>query len=93
MENEPDLIITDYRLQGAVQGTDLVIEINDTLEKPCPAIVVTADTNPDLIKSIRQQGFPVLIKPVSPPSLRVTMHNLLYEPELVPEISGRTDDG
>jgi len=93
LENEPDLIITDYRLQGAVQGTDLVIEINDTLEKPCPAIVVTADTNPDLIKSIRQQGFPVLIKPVSPPSLRVTMHNLLYEPELVPEISGRTDDG
>ena len=87
LDNEPDFIITDYRLQGSIQGTDLVIEINDTLQAPCPAIVVTADTNPTLIDMIRQQGFPVLIKPVSPPRLRVTMHNLLYEPELVPELS------
>lgn len=86
LEREPDLIITDYRLRGGIQGTDIVGDINDTLEKPCPAIVVTADTNPDLIDSIRRQGFPVLIKPVSPPSLRVMMHNILYEPELVQEL-------
>ena len=43
--------------------------------------------SPELIESIRSQGFPVLIKPVSPPSLRVIMHNLLFEPDLVPEIS------
>lgn len=92
LEQEPDLIISDYRLQGTIQGTDLVLEINDTLEQPCPAIVVTADTNPELIKNIRMQGFPVLIKPVSPPSLRVVMHNILYEPELVPELTGRIDD-
>lgn len=92
LEREPDLIISDYRLQGTVQGTDLVVEINDRLETPCPAIVVTADTNPDLIRGIRQQGFPVLIKPVSPPSLRVIMHNILYEPELVPELNGPSDD-
>lgn len=91
LEHEPDLIISDYRLQGTIQGTDLVVEINDTLQKPCPAIVVTADTNPELISGIRHQGFPVLIKPVSPPSLRVTMHNILYEPELVPELNGLTD--
>ena len=93
LEREPDLIISDYRLQGTIQGTDLVVEINDALETACPAIVVPADTNPDLIRNIRHQGFPVLIKPVSPPSLRVTMHNILYEPELVPEISGMPDDG
>ena len=86
-DNAPDIIITDYRLRGDVQGTDVVNQVNDILEKPCPAVVVTADTSPDLIASIRSQGFPVLIKPVSPPSLRVIMHNLLFEPELVPEIS------
>ncbi len=86
LEREPDLIITDYRLRGGIQGTDIVGDINDCLEKPCPAIVVTADTNPDLIERIRRQGFPVLIKPVSPPSLRVMMHNILYEPELVQEL-------
>ncbi|MEM7170457.1 MAG: hybrid sensor histidine kinase/response regulator [Pseudomonadota bacterium] len=87
LDTEPDLIITDYRLHGAIQGTDLVLEVNDLLEKPCPAIVVTADTQPDLIERIKKQGFPVLIKPVSPPGLRVIMHNILYEPELVPELN------
>ncbi|SIT80088.1 ATP-binding response regulator [Pontibaca methylaminivorans] len=83
----PDIIITDFRLRSGVRGTDIVHQINDTLELPCPAIVITADTGPELIASIRAQGFPVLIKPVSPPSLRVIMHNILFEPELVPELS------
>lgn len=85
LTHQPDIIISDYRLKGDVQGTDVVHQINDMLEKPCPAVVVTADTSPDLIASIRSQGFPVLIKPVSPPGLRVIMHNMLFEPQLVPE--------
>ncbi len=47
---------------------------------------MTADTAPDVIASIRAQGFPLLIKPVSRPSLRVFMHNLLFEPDLMTEI-------
>ena len=46
-----------------------------------PSIIVTADTDPKLIAQIKERGFPVLIKPVSPPRLRVLMHNLVYEPE------------
>ncbi|MDD3446722.1 MAG: ATP-binding protein [Zavarzinia sp.] len=87
LEQMPDIIITDYRLRGGAKGTDIVHQINDVLELPCPAIVVTADTSPELIAGIRGQGFPVLIKPVSPPGLRVIMHNVLFEPELVPELS------
>ncbi len=87
LDPQPDIIITDYRLRGGVQGTDLVNQVNDLLNMPCPAIVVTADTSPELIAGIRAQGFPVLIKPVSPPGLRVIMHNMLFEPELVPELT------
>lgn len=83
----PDIIISDYRLRGGVEGPDVVEAINNLLEKPCPAIIVTADTNPSLIQSVRNQGYPVLIKPVSPPGLRVIMHNILFEPELVQELS------
>ncbi len=83
----PEIILTDFRLRGGVLGTDVVHQINDALELPCPAIVITADTGPELIRSIRSQGFPVLIKPVSPSGLRVIMHNILFEPELVPELS------
>lgn len=60
-------------------------KINDAIEKPCPALVMTAETAPDVVDGIKAQGFPLLIKPVSPPSLRVVMHNLLFEPELMDE--------
>ena len=86
LERKPDFILTDYRLRGSINGPDLVSEINDILEKPCPALVMTAETGPNIIKTIRELGFPVLIKPVSPSALRVLMHNLLFEPELVPEL-------
>lgn len=89
LEVEPDFIITDYRLRGGVEGTRLVESVRQRLGSACPAIVVTADTNPQVIKSIRDAGFPVLIKPVSPPSLRVMMHNVLFEPELIQELSAR----
>lgn len=87
LEREPDIIVTDYRLNREFLGTEIVNELNDLLEKPCPALVITADTGPELIASIRAEGYPVLIKPVGPPGLRVTMHNLLFEPEAVPELS------
>jgi signal transduction histidine kinase/CheY-like chemotaxis protein len=85
LPKQPDIILTDYRLRGRIQGTDLVGQINEILEKPCPALVMTADTAPDVINGIKAHGFPLLIKPVSPPSLRVVMHNLLFEPELMEE--------
>jgi DNA-binding NtrC family response regulator len=92
LEVEPDFIITDYRLRGGVEGTKLVEQVRRDLASACPAIVVTADTNPQVIKSIRDSGFPVLIKPVSPPSLRVLMHNILFEPELIQELGSRDAD-
>lgn len=86
LERQPDIIVTDYRLNRELLGTEIVNEVNDLLEKPCPALVVTADTAPQLIESIRKQGYPVLIKPVGPPGLRVMMHNLLFEPEAIAEL-------
>ncbi len=35
LPSQPDIILTDYRLRGRIQGTDLVGAINDILEKPC----------------------------------------------------------
>ncbi len=86
LERQPDIIVTDYRLNRELLGTEIVNEVNEILEKPCPALVITADTAPQLIESIRNQGYPVLIKPVGPPGLRVMMHNLLFEPEAIAEL-------
>jgi signal transduction histidine kinase/CheY-like chemotaxis protein len=77
----PRLVIADYSLRGQ-HGTDVVNSIRAFLGEKLPSIIVTADTDPALIGRIKSEGFPVLIKPVSPPRLRVLMHNLLYEPSL-----------
>jgi signal transduction histidine kinase/CheY-like chemotaxis protein len=78
-QRPPDLIISDYSLRGEY-GSDVVQKIQTALAKTVPSILMTADTDPELIRSLRDRSFPVLIKPVSPPRLRVLMHNLLYEP-------------
>lgn len=89
----PDFIITDYRLKGGVEGTEAVKQIRKYLDVEVPAVVVTADTAPKVIETIRAKGFPVLIKPVSPPRLRVMIHNVLFEPNLVDELSPKTTSG
>jgi signal transduction histidine kinase/CheY-like chemotaxis protein len=77
---KPQLIISDYSLRGQ-HGTDVVLGIRGLVGEEVPSIIVTADTDPGLIDKIRSERFPILIKPVSPPRLRVLMHNLLYEPD------------
>jgi signal transduction histidine kinase len=78
----PKLIIADYSLRDQ-HGTEVVKNIRASLREPVPCMIVTADTDPTLIARLKAEGFPVLIKPVSPPRLRVLMHNLLYEPQFV----------
>jgi signal transduction histidine kinase/CheY-like chemotaxis protein len=75
----PRLIIADYSLRGQL-GTDVVRNLRAAMNEAIPAVIVTADVDPLIIERIKSEGFPVLIKPVSPPRLRVTMHNLLFEP-------------
>ena len=75
----PKLIIADYNLQTRT-GLDVITAIRGVAGGETPAIVVTADAEPKVVGGIRAAGVPVLIKPVSPPRLRVMMHNLLFEP-------------
>lgn len=90
LDQPPDFIVTDYRLKGGVEGTDAVQRIRKHLGRDIPAVVVTADTAPKIIEMVRAKGFPVLIKPVSPPRLRVMIHNILFEPNLVDEFRSTT---
>ncbi len=78
----PKLIIADYNLQTRT-GLDVINSIRGIVGKQTPAMVVTADAEPRVVSGIRDAGVPVLIKPVSPPRLRVMMHNLLFEPGLL----------
>lgn len=78
----PRLIVADYNLKARM-GVDVVERLRRAIGTDVPAMIVTADAEPRVIESIRNAGLPVLVKPVSPPRLRVLMHNLLFEPSLV----------
>ena len=80
---KPQLIIADYSLRGEF-GTEVVHDLRREIGAEVPALIVTADVDPDIIDRIRRGDIPFLIKPVSPPRLRVMMHNLLFETPSAP---------
>lgn len=78
----PDLVISDYRLPGGLRGTQVCARLRSHFGADLPCIVVTGDTDAQPLGEISVAGLPFLIKPVSPPQLRVLMHHLLYEPDM-----------
>ncbi len=74
----PRLIIADYSL-GRELGSDAVNRIRTAAGCAIPAFIMTAEVDPTVIAKIKADGLAVLIKPVSPPRLRVMMHNLIFE--------------
>ena len=73
----PDLIISDYRLSDGVTGLDVSENINRTLNREVPIIIISGDTAPDLITQIREQRVHLLHKPVKSTLLRNTINKLV----------------
>ena len=79
-------MLADYRLRAGALGTQIVNKIRKKINKSVPVIMMTADTEPEIIEQIKSQNFPVLIKPINPPQLRLMMHNILFEPEMLEQL-------
>lgn len=77
---KPDLVLSDYRLDGGVHGIDLIRAVREKTGDDLPALLMSGDTDPALVQSIRQQQFHLLHKPVKPVQLRKVMHQLLTGP-------------
>jgi CheY-like chemotaxis protein len=60
----PDVIITDYRLAAGETGFDVIATVRAALGDDLPAILITGDTDPDLMRSMVDRGIIVLHKPV-----------------------------
>lgn len=66
---QPALIIMDLRLDDALIGIELARRLNASLSTPARVIIVTGDTEPQTLATLRASGFPWLIKPVDPHAL------------------------
>jgi PAS domain S-box-containing protein len=66
----PDIIISDYRLAGGETGFDVISLMRDKFGASLPAIIVTGDTDPRLMRTMASQGIAVQHKPLRIESLQ-----------------------
>jgi signal transduction histidine kinase len=76
-QGEPDMVLVDHHLANQVYGLDVMRRLDELLEKPLPAIVITADRSPELEDEVRRTGYGLLRKPIKPAALRALMTNTL----------------
>ncbi len=72
-----DLIIADYRLENAATGLDAIEELLTYLQQPVPAIILTGDTSPLVLKTISDSGHHLLNKPIDGDHLQQAIHSVL----------------
>ncbi|MBF0380025.1 MAG: AAA family ATPase [Magnetococcales bacterium] len=74
-----DLILCDYRLHGGELGTEVLKNISNFYPDPPLGIIITGETKMEVLSAIEQQGYSVLVKPISPLKLRTLLRNILRQ--------------
>jgi len=72
----PQLIISDYCLQGAGTGIDTIRALRERFGAALPAVLISGDTGPDTLCLAQVEGLPLLHKPVRPARLRALLNRL-----------------
>lgn len=69
----PDLVISDYRLAGGETGFDVITAMRARFGAELPAILITGDTAPTLLRSMTDRGISVLHKPIALDALQACL--------------------
>jgi len=64
-----DLILSDWRLRGQENGIDAVRAVRAVCGDSTPAVLITGDTSPELLKLAHESGLIILHKPLQPREL------------------------
>ena len=79
-DEDIDIIIADYRLDDGYTGLDVIEALNEYNDKngnkKSEAVIITGDVHPSESR-LRDCNYPILSKPVTPITLRSTLHKLL----------------
>jgi len=66
----PRAIVADYRLRGRHSGLDSVAKLRGRFGQGIPALIVTGDSDPERLATIRGSGLEWMSKPVPVARLR-----------------------
>lgn len=74
-----DVILSDYRLPGKLNGIDLLNAIRERSHIPARGILLTGDTSPQFVEIAERSGWPILFKPVDSSRLSLCIKSLLAD--------------
>lgn len=72
----PDIVLSDYRLKQGETGFDVITAVRARAGAELPAILITGDTDPKLLRNMTRGGFVVLHKPLGLDDLQASLNNL-----------------
>src|SRR5262245_390631 len=75
-QRPPDLIISDFRLEGSKTGIEAIAELHSAFPNT-PAFLISGDTSPAPLHEAQSSGFHLLHKPVDPMRLRAMLNRML----------------
>lgn len=74
---QPEFILSDYRLEEMETGVDAINMIRSALDKKIPGLLMSGDTDPELVGEVRAQQYHLLRKPIKPVHLRKAIKQLM----------------
>jgi CheY-like chemotaxis protein len=77
VNQQPDVILADYRLRDGKVGTDAILAVRDIAGAAIPAIVITGETGAECQRDVAQHGFALMHKPVTPRQLSGAIERFL----------------
>ncbi len=74
----PEVIVCDYRLAGGKTGFDVVSSVRKAFASNVPAVIITGDTDPELMRGMTTKGIAILHKPIEIETLQERIEEALY---------------
>ena len=82
-ETARSAVVVDFHLDDGEDGLAAIHHLRKACAHDMPAIIITADRSVEILQFVRDNGYPVLKKPIKPAKLRALMSHMLTE-EMTP---------
>lgn len=77
-EQPPDIVVSDYRLAHGLTGYEAISVLRARFGAALPAIIISGDTDPLLLRRMNDRGIVVLHKPLDLEELQAYLEDLSY---------------
>ncbi len=72
----PQLVISDFRLHGSTNGIEAIHSLRERYGQTLPAVLISGDTGPEMLRQAHAERLLLLHKPVRPARLRALLNRL-----------------